>query len=184
MSHDLVLMNFIINSIVTSSLVVVVHGTLEIAKKTNFNISLLQFGAKLYHKVGNFLLPFRASVFTKLGQLCIITNWGKRYYKLRQLHFITNWGKCYYKLGQLFFITNWGKCYYKLGQLNYYKSGQLLQIRVTVITNWGSDYKLGQTLLQIRALHRSFVYHSYQKTINSIEFQWKSVKPNVTFSDN
>ena len=128
-----VLMNFIINSIVTSSLVVVVHGTLEIAKKTNFNISLLQFGAKLYHKVGNFLLPFRASVFTKLGQLCIITNWGKRYYKLRQLHFITNWGKCYYKLGQLFFITNWGKCYYKLGQLNYHKWGQvLLQIRATI----------------------------------------------------
>ena len=133
MSHDLVLMNFIISSIVTSSLVVVVHGTLEIAKKTNFNISLLQIGAKLYHKVGNFLLPFRASVFTKLGKLCFITNWGKCYYKLGQLHFITNWGKCYYKLGQLSFITNWGKCYYTLGQLNYHKWGQgLLQIRVAI----------------------------------------------------
>ena len=85
---------------------------------------------------GNFfLLQIRASVITKLGQF----------------HFITNWGKFYYKLGKLFLIINWGMCYYKLGQLNYYKSGQLLQIRVTVITNWGSDYKLGQTLLQIRA---------------------------------
>ena len=56
------------------------------------------------------------------------------------------------------FITNWGKCYFKLGQLSYYKMGQtllqigaVLQIRATVITNWGSYYKLGQTLLQIRA---------------------------------
>ena len=78
---------------------------------TNFNISLLQIGAKLYHKLGNFLL----------------------------------------QIGAAFFITNWDKCYYKLGQLNYYKSGQLLQIRATVITNWDSYYKLGQTLLQIRA---------------------------------
>ena len=96
-------MNFIINSIVTSSLVVVVHRTLEIAKKTNFNISLLQIGAKLYHKLGNFLLPIGASVIIKLGQLRFITNLGKRYYKFWQLHFITNWEKCYYKLGQLFY---------------------------------------------------------------------------------
>ena len=74
LSHDLVLMNFIINSIVASSLVVVVHRTLETAKKTNFNISLLKIGAKLYHKLGNFLLPIGASVITKLGQLCFITN--------------------------------------------------------------------------------------------------------------
>ena len=151
MSHDLVLMNFIINSIVKSSLVVVVHGTLEIAKETKFNIILLQIGTKLYYKLGNFLLPIGASVITKLGQLCFIINWGKRYYKFGQLHFITYWDQCYYKFRQLFFITNWGKCYYKLGQLNHYKSGQLLQIRATVITNWGSYYKLGQTLLQIRA---------------------------------
>ena len=79
------------------------------AKKTNFNISLLQIGGKLYHKLGNILLPIGASVFTKLGQL----------------RFISNWGKCYYKLGQLF--------YRKLGQLNYYKSGQiLLQIRAAI----------------------------------------------------
>ena len=79
-------MNFIISGIVTSSLAVVVHRTLEIAKKTNFNISLLQIGAKLYHKLGNFLLPIGASVITKLGQL----------------RFVTNWDKCYYKFGQLF----------------------------------------------------------------------------------
>ena len=93
MSNDLVLMNFTINSTETSSLAVIVNRTLEIAKTTNFNISLLQIKAKLYHKLGNFLLPTGASVITKLGQL----------------HFITNWGKYYYKLGQLF--------YYKLGQV-------------------------------------------------------------------
>ena len=95
-------MNFITNSIemskycfiVLPSLVVVVHGTLGIAKKTNFNISLLQIGAKLYHKLGNFF----------------IANWGKSYYEIGATSF-------YYKLGQLHFITNWGKCCYKLGQL-------------------------------------------------------------------
>ena len=111
-------MNFIINSIVTSSLAVVVHRTLEIAKKTNFNISLLQIGAKLYHKLGNFLLPIGASV---------ITNWGS------------------------LIITNQGKFYYK--------SGQLLQIRATVITDWGSYYKLGQTLLQIRTAITNWGYY-------------------------
>ena len=74
LSHDLVLMNFIINSIVTSSLAVVVHRALELAKKTNLNISLLQIEAKLYHKLGNFLLPIGTSVITKLGQLRFITN--------------------------------------------------------------------------------------------------------------
>ena len=111
-------MNFIINSIVTSSLAVVVHRTLEIAKKTNFNIGLLQIGAKLYHKLGNFLLPIGASVITKLEQFRFVTKWGR----LILLHIgasvITNWAA--------FFITNWGKCYYKLRQLNYYKSGQIL----------------------------------------------------------
>ena len=116
MSLDLVLMNFIINSIVTSSLVVVVHRTLEIAKKTNFNISSLQIGAKLYHKLGNFLLQIGASVFTNWGSL-IITNQGS-YCKLEQPLLqtgaaITSWGKLYYcKLGQLLqigaIITNWG----------------------------------------------------------------------------
>ena len=57
----------------------------------------------------------------------------------------------YYKLGQPFFITNWGSLIITNQGKFYYKSGQLLQIRATVITNWGSYYKLGQTLLQIRA---------------------------------
>ena len=78
-------MNFIINSILTSTLVVVVHRTLKIAKNTNFNISLLQIGAKLYNKLGNFSLPIGASVITKLGQFRFTTNWGKRYYRLEQL---------------------------------------------------------------------------------------------------
>ena len=57
------------------------------------------------------------------------------YYKLGQ-SCVTNWGS--------FVITNWGKCCYKFGQL--------LQIRATVIAKLGSNYKLGQNLLQIRAI--------------------------------
>ena len=118
-------MNFIISSIVTSSLALVFHRTLEIAKKTNFSISLLQIGAKLYHKLGNFLLPIRASVNTKLGQLRFITNSGS--FILLQI------GAAFYKLGQVLLqigaaITNWGKLCYKLGQL--------LQIGA-IITNCG-----------------------------------------------
>ena len=84
MSHDLVLIGFITSSTVTSKhtafpSLVAVHGTLEIVKKTNFNISLLQIGAKLYHKSGNFLLPIGASVITKLMQPRFITNCDKRY---------------------------------------------------------------------------------------------------------
>ena len=69
-----------------------VHGSLEIAKNTNFKKSLLQIRAKLYNKLGNFLLPIGARV---------IINWSSL--------FIKNWGKCYYKLGQL--------NYYKSGQV-------------------------------------------------------------------
>ena len=85
-----------------SSLVIVLHRTLEIAKKINFNISLLQIGVKLYHKLGNFLLPIGANVITKLEQLRFIINWGKLYYKFGRLHFVTNWGSFfYYKFGQV-----------------------------------------------------------------------------------
>ena len=55
-------------------------------------------------------------------------------------------------------ITNWGKLVLQIrAALFYYKSGQtllqigavsLLQIRASVVTNWGSYYKLGQSLLQ------------------------------------
>ena len=43
----------------------------------------------------------------------------------------------YYKFGQVCF-TDWG-------------SFVLLQIRASVVTNWGSYYKLGEPLLQNRA---------------------------------
>ena len=119
-------MNFIINNIVTSCLVVVVHGTLEIAKKTNFNISLLQIGAKLYHKLGKFLLQIGASVITNWGSFILLQIGTRFYCKLGQLFLlqigtsvISNWGSL--------IITNLGKFYYK--------SGQLLQIWANVITN-------------------------------------------------
>ena len=42
--------------------------------------------------------------------------------------------------------------YYKLGQtLLQIGAALLLQIRASVVTNWGSYYKLGQALLQNRA---------------------------------
>ena len=42
--------------------------------------------------------------------------------------------------------------YYKLGQtLLQIGAATLLQIRTSVVTNWGSYYKLGQSLLQNRA---------------------------------
>ena len=59
-------------------------------------------------------------------------------------NYIINRGIFYYQLGQAL-LQNWGNF------VNYYQSGQLLQIRATVITNWGSYYNLWQTLLQIRA---------------------------------
>ena len=41
--------------------------------------------------------------------------------------------------------------YYKLGQtLLQIGAASLLQIRASIVTNWGSYYKLGQTLLQSR----------------------------------
>ena len=58
-------------------------------------------------------------------------------------------------------ITNWGKpvlqivaalSYYKLGQtLLQIGTASLLQIGASVVTNWGSYYKLEQPLLQNRA---------------------------------
>ena len=73
-------------------------------------------------------------IITKLGQLCFITNWSSFILFQIGASVITNW--------RSLIITNQDKFYYK--------SGQLLQIRATVITNLGSYYKLGQ-LLQIGA---------------------------------
>ena len=58
----------------------------------------------------------------------------------------------YYKLGQAC-VTNWGSfVYYELGQtLSQIGVASLLQISASVVTNWGSYYKLGQ-LLQIGAI--------------------------------
>ena len=142
-------MNFIINGIVTSKHTALQFFKVQLllfmelwksAKNTNFNLSLLQIRAKLYHKLENFLLPIGASVNT---------NWGKRYYKLGQIHFITNWGKCYDKLVQLFLfqigasvITNWASLIITKWGRRFSKLGQLLQIRATIIKNCGSYYKL------------------------------------------
>ena len=58
-------------------------------------------------------------------------------------------------------MTNWGKLVLQIGEaLFYYKLGQtllqiraasLLQIGTNVVTNWGSYYKLGQPSLQNKA---------------------------------
>ena len=58
----------------------------------------------------------------------------------------------YYKLGQAC-VTNWaGLFYYKSGQtLLQIGTASLLQIRASIVTNWGSYYILGQPLLQNRA---------------------------------
>ena len=90
-----------------------------------------------------------------------MTNWGKYYYKLGQFCFNTNWGSfILLQIEAAFFITNWGKLnYYKSGQLLLQKSGQLLQIRATVITNWGSYYKLEQSLLQIGSAITNWVHY-------------------------
>ena len=63
------------------------------------------------------------------------------YYKLRQVLL---------QIGAAFFIKNWGSLIITNRGKFYYKPGLLLQIRATVILNWGSYYKLRQ-LLQIGA---------------------------------
>ena len=55
-------------------------------------------------------------MYYKFWQACI-TNWGSFVFLQIRLNVVTDWGS--------FIITNWGKCFYKLGQL--------LQIRATVI---------------------------------------------------
>ena len=125
-------MNFIINSIKTSSLVAVIHRTLEIAKKTNFNISFYKSGQNyiinwgiFYYQLGQVLLQNWGNfVLLQIGA-SVITNSSSFILLQIAASVITNWDS--------FFITNWGKCYYKFGQLNYYKSVQvLLQIRAAI----------------------------------------------------
>ena len=71
-------------------------------------------------------------MYYKLQGACI-TNRGSFGLLQIRTNIITNWGT--------FIITSRGRCYYKLGQL--------LQIRVTVITKQGSYHELGQNVLQI-----------------------------------
>ena len=53
--------------------------------------------------------------------------------------------------------------YYKLGQtLLQIGAASLLQIRASVVTNWGSYYKLGQPLLQNRAAIRNWATMYYK----------------------
>ena len=53
--------------------------------------------------------------------------------------------------------------YYKLGQtLLQIGAASLLQIRASVVTNWGSYYKLGQPLLQNRAAITNWVKMYYK----------------------
>ena len=56
-------------------------------------------------------------MYYKLGQ-AYVTNWDSFVLLQIRLYIVTNWGS--------FIITNWGKFYYKLGQL--------LQTRATIIT--------------------------------------------------
>ena len=159
MSYDLVLMNFIINNIVTSSLVAAVHGTLEIAKKTNFIISLLQIGANyitnwriFYYQLGQVLLQNLGNLVLLQIGASLITNSGSFILLQIGASVITNWGSFFLLQIGASVITNWGSLIITNQGKFYYKSGQLLQIRATVITNWGKlYYKLGQ-LLQIEAI--------------------------------
>ena len=79
-------------------------------------------------------------MYYKLGQACV-TNWGGFVLLQIRANVTTSWGS--------FIVTNQSKCCYKLAQL--------LQIRATVITKQGSYYKLGQNLLQIRAIITNWV---------------------------
>ena len=58
---------------------------------------------------------------------------------------ITNWGKLVLQIGEALFN-------YRLGRtLLQIRAASLLQIKASVVTNWGSYHKLGQPLLQDKA---------------------------------
>ena len=70
-----------------------------------------------------------------------ITNWGSFVFLQIRANVFKNWAASLLQIG-VSVVTNWGNCYYKIGQL--------LQIGAKFITNWGRYYKSGQ-LLQIGA---------------------------------
>ena len=108
-------------------MVAVVHETLEIAKKTNFIISLLQIGANyitnwriFYYQLGQVLLQNLGNLVLLQIGASLITNSGSFILLQIGASVITNWGSL--------IITN---------QSSYYKLGlPLLQIGAA-ITNWG-----------------------------------------------
>ena len=60
--------------------------------------------------------------------------------------------------------------YYKLGHtLLQIGAASLLQIRASVVTNWGSYYKLGQPLLQNRAAITNWgkIYYKLGQTLKN-----------------
>ena len=68
--------------------------------------------------------------------------------------------------------------YYKLGQtLLQIGAASLLQIRASVVTNWGSYYELGQPLLQNRAAIANLgkMYYTLEQVlqIRAIITNWK-----------
>ena len=54
--------------------------------------------------------------YYRVGQLFMITQWGKLYYKVGQLCYY-KLGRFYYEVGQLFVITKWEEVYYKVGRV-------------------------------------------------------------------
>ena len=98
------------------------------------------------------------------------------YYNLGQ-GVITNWGSFVFLQIGASVITDWGSLVVAKWSRRYYKLGQLLQIRATIITNWGSYYKLGQTLLQFRAAITH--WGNYYKLRHSTCVLWKYCKQNL-----
>ena len=90
-------------------------------------------------------------MYCKLGQLCFLTNQGKRCYNLGQLH--------YYKLGQALLqigaaITNQGNRYYKIGQLLKIEAKHITN-RGTSITNRSSYCKSGRQHYRVGIIRKT-----------------------------
>ena len=63
---------------------------------------------------------------------------------------ITNWDKLVLQIGAAFFYYKLRKTLLQIG------AASLLHIRPSVVTSWGSYYKLGQPLLQNRAAYTNW----------------------------
>ena len=119
-------------------MIAVVHEILEIAKKTNFIISLLQIGA-------NYMTNWRIFYY-QLGQV-LLQNLGNLVLLQIGANLITNSGSFILLQIGASVITNWGSLIIT-NQSSYYKLGlPLLQIGAA-ITNWGNYYKLGHNKCQ------------------------------------